>query len=41
MNIAIIVAAGKGKRFGKKNKLLVDLAGKPVFLHTVEAFRKS
>jgi len=36
---AIIVAGGSGKRFGsKKPKQFLSLAGKPVFMHSVETF---
>ena len=42
MNIAIIVAAGKGKRMGNKgDKILLGLLNKPVIAHTLEAFEKS
>lgn len=37
---AIIVAAGKGKRFGSKTpKQFTNLHGKPVFLWSIQAFR--
>ncbi|KAA0683961.1 bifunctional 2-C-methyl-D-erythritol 4-phosphate cytidylyltransferase/2-C-methyl-D-erythritol 2,4-cyclodiphosphate synthase [Roseomonas genomospecies 6] len=37
--IALIVAAGSGQRFGAEQpKQYLDLAGKPVLRHTVEAF---
>lgn len=36
---AVIVAGGKGKRFGSVlPKQFLDLSGKPVLLHTLEAF---
>ncbi|HZH34230.1 MAG TPA: 2-C-methyl-D-erythritol 4-phosphate cytidylyltransferase [Pyrinomonadaceae bacterium] len=39
MNVAIIVAAGQGKRFGsEKPKQFLELAGKPVVIHTLERF---
>ena len=39
MNTAIIVAAGKGKRFGaKKPKQFLEIAGKPIIIHTLECF---
>ncbi|GAB7387322.1 2-C-methyl-D-erythritol 4-phosphate cytidylyltransferase [Bacillaceae bacterium] len=35
----VIAAAGQGKRMGAgKNKLFLPLAGRPVFVHTVELF---
>lgn len=38
---AIILAAGVGKRSGlKENKILYMLEGKPLFMHSVEAFLK-
>jgi len=38
-NCAIIVAAGKGKRMGADiNKVYLPLGGKPVIVHTLEAF---
>ncbi len=37
--IALIVAAGSGQRFGaERPKQYLDLAGKPILRHTVEAF---
>lgn len=36
----IITCAGNHTRFGK-NKLLLDLEGKPVFIRTIECFKKS
>lgn len=42
MNIAIVCAAGSGKRLEKKlPKALVSVAGKPMFLYSVEAFGKA
>lgn len=39
MNAAIIVAAGRGTRFGGETpKQFLELAGKPVILHTLERF---
>jgi 2-C-methyl-D-erythritol 4-phosphate cytidylyltransferase len=39
MNIAIIVAAGSGSRFaGHQPKQFVDLAGRPLLIHTLEKF---
>jgi 2-C-methyl-D-erythritol 4-phosphate cytidylyltransferase len=39
MNTAIIVAAGSGSRFASEiPKQFVDLAGKPVIVHTLEKF---
>lgn len=41
-NIAIILAAGNGTRFGTETpKQFTKLAGKPVILYTIEAFQKS
>ncbi len=37
----IIPAAGSGTRMGAKNKLLLPLAGRPLLLHTIEAFETS
>lgn len=38
----IIVAAGKGTRFGASMpKQYLDLQGRPVLMHTIEAFRKA
>ena len=35
MNSAVIVAAGKGVRMGlERNKLFLEVAGKPVLAHT-------
>lgn len=37
----IIAAAGQGKRLGlKQNKILFELAGKPMLIYSVERFRK-
>lgn len=39
MNVAIIVAAGQGKRFGaKKPKQFIEVCGKPLIVHTLERF---
>lgn len=39
MNIAIIVAAGSGTRFGgEKPKQFLEICGKPVLIHTLERF---
>jgi len=39
MNTAIIVAAGKGKRFSaKKPKQFLEIAGKPIIIHTLRCF---
>lgn len=38
MNHAIIVAAGKSERFGKQDKLLIEIAGKPLVYYTIMAF---
>ena len=36
---AVIVAGGRGKRFGTKTpKQFLSLCGKPVFMHSIEAF---
>jgi 2-C-methyl-D-erythritol 4-phosphate cytidylyltransferase len=40
MNFGLIVAAGKGKRFGGTKQFFV-LDGKPVVLHALEAFERS
>lgn len=39
--VAIIVAAGTGKRFGSPDKVFTNLAGKPVLVWATEAFEKS
>ncbi len=40
--IIVIVAAGKGLRFGgDAPKQFVDLEGRPVLIHTIEAFRSA
>ncbi|KKP39885.1 MAG: 2-C-methyl-D-erythritol 2,4-cyclodiphosphate synthase/2-C-methyl-D-erythritol 4-phosphate cytidylyltransferase [Candidatus Peregrinibacteria bacterium GW2011_GWF2_33_10] len=36
----LLLAAGSSERFGKKSKIFADLAGKPVFLHSLEKFLK-
>src|SRR5215204_1427646 len=39
MNIAIIVAAGSGSRFGSKRpKQFLEIGGKPLLIHTLEKF---
>jgi 2-C-methyl-D-erythritol 4-phosphate cytidylyltransferase len=39
MNYAVIVAAGSGNRFGSdKSKIFTPLAGRPLIIHTLEAF---
>ena len=39
MNIAIIVAAGSGKRFGSETpKQFIEILGKPVLIYTLERF---
>jgi 2-C-methyl-D-erythritol 4-phosphate cytidylyltransferase len=38
MNIAIIVAAGSGLRFGSQPKQFVNLLGKSLIVHTIERF---
>lgn len=41
MNIGIILASGIGKRMGAgKNKVLLELDGKPIVFHTLKAFEK-
>src|SRR5690625_5290318 len=41
-NIAIILASGKGSRFGSNTpKQFVRLAGKPVIQYTIEAFQEA
>lgn len=37
----IIVAAGEGKRFGKKDKLFIKIAQKPLIIHTLNRFEKN
>jgi 2-C-methyl-D-erythritol 4-phosphate cytidylyltransferase len=40
-NIAIILASGIGKRMGAgKNKILLELGGKPLIFHALKAFEK-
>ena len=42
MNVAIIAAAGQGTRFGgDRAKQFLELAGKPIIIHTVQAFEQS
>ena len=39
MNVAIIAAAGQGSRMGgKRAKQFLELAGKPIIIHTIQAF---
>jgi 2-C-methyl-D-erythritol 4-phosphate cytidylyltransferase len=38
MNVGLIVAAGKGERFGGGNKQLAPVAGRPVLAHSLAAF---
>src|SRR6478672_5468882 len=39
MNTAVIVAAGEGKRFGGETpKQFLEIAGKPLIIHTLERF---
>ena len=39
MNYGLILAGGKGSRFGaKKNKVLLPLCGKPVLFYSIKAF---
>ena len=39
MNIAIVVAAGSGKRFGaEKPKQFLEICGKPLLIHTLQKF---
>ena len=41
MNVAIIAAAGRGTRLGgKRAKQFIELAGKPVIIHTLEKFER-
>lgn len=41
MNTVIIAAAGSGKRFGaEKPKQFLEIAGKPVLIHTLEKFER-
>lgn len=37
---SIIVAGGSSYRFGKEDKLMFDLVGKPVIWHTIEKFQE-
>ena len=42
MNVAAILAAGQGRRFGAEvPKQFIDVLGKPVLAHTLEAFQNS
>lgn len=42
MNVAIILAAGQGKRFGSEvPKQFVEVLGKPILAYTLEVFQKS
>lgn len=38
---AIIVAAGKGKRFGSSDKVFTEIQGKPLFIWAIEPFESS
>lgn len=38
---ALILAAGASQRFGRVNKLLADLCGRPLLVHTLDAVRAS
>lgn len=40
-NIAVILAAGSSKRFGKNPKLLSSIYGKTIFEYSVDAFEKN
>lgn len=41
MNVAIIAAAGQGKRLaGKRPKQFLELAGIPIIIHTLKAFER-
>lgn len=37
---AVVVAAGSGKRFGDREKVFLDLAGRPLLLWSVECFKR-
>ena len=42
MNVAIILAAGQGRRYGGEvPKQFVDVLGKPILAHTLEVFQRS
>src|SRR5215468_3666445 len=42
MNVAIVVAAGKGTRLGgARPKQFLELAGAPVIIHTLRQFERS
>src|SRR6476661_4562319 len=42
MNVAIVVAAGKGTRLGgDRPKQFLELAGVPVIIHTLKQFERS
>ncbi|XLQ19699.1 MAG: 2-C-methyl-D-erythritol 4-phosphate cytidylyltransferase [Candidatus Moraniibacteriota bacterium] len=42
MNIAIILASGMGKRMGaNKNKVFLELGGKPLIFYTIDNFERS
>jgi len=41
MNLAIIVAAGQGKRMQNKNKIFLKLVDKEIISHTLEIFEKN
>lgn len=41
MTVAMFAAAGKGRRIGAdKNKVLLNLSGKPILVHTLQKFAK-
>ncbi len=42
MNIAVILASGSGTRMrGEKNKVLLELGGKPLIFYAIESFARS
>jgi len=38
---AVVLAAGSSRRFGEANKLLAEVAGRPLIFHSVSAFTSS
>ena len=36
----VIVCAGEGRRLGRKDKTVMRFSGKPLFMHSVDTFRK-
>ena len=38
---ALVLAAGSSRRMGNKNKLLIEVGGRPMLLHVIEAIRNS